>query len=48
MLAQVSAQRAQLLAHRACRKPHHFRRPGHAGRVHYRQEHAQLSQFHTI
>jgi hypothetical protein len=29
-----------LLAHRSGGKPHHFRRPGHAGRIHHRQENA--------
>ena len=45
---QIGAQGAQLLAHRSGAESHHFRRPGHAGRIHHRQEDTQLSEFHTI
>ena len=42
------AEGAQLLAYGAGAQAHDFGCPGHAGGIHYREEDAQLSEFHML
>ena len=46
--SQSGAQGAKLLADGSRAQSHDFGCPGDAGRIHHRQEDAQLSEFHMI